>query len=129
MPTSYVEKMAKKHNMTVQQAEEKWSEAKKAAEKQGQGDNYAYITTIFKSMVGEKSSLIASLRQALAADDAKDSVCLDVPLLTRVMEICREEIKDDASLHRFLESIIDASKGKDVLTMDDYDSINPGVSD
>ena len=30
-----------------------WSKAKEAAAKEGKGDNYAYITSIFKSMSGK----------------------------------------------------------------------------
>lgn len=54
MPTPYVKKMAKKHHTTTKQSEGKWADAKKAAEKQGQGDNYAYVTKVYKSMMGEK---------------------------------------------------------------------------
>jgi len=128
MPTPYINKMAKKHGISVDAAEKKWDEAKNAAKKQGQEGNYAYITKIFQSMVGEKASvealLATALTQELAASDAKDVVSLDVPLLTRVMEICREDIKTDADLHRLLEKIIEASKDHEVLTMDQYDSLS-----
>jgi hypothetical protein len=47
---------------------------------------------------------------------------MDVPLLTRIMEVCRESIKSDAELHRLLTRIISASKNG-TLTMDDYNQL------
>lgn len=43
MPNAYVDKFPN--------GEEKWKEAKKKAKDEGKGDNYAYIMSIFKSMV------------------------------------------------------------------------------
>ena len=34
-----------------------------------------------------------------------DSVSLNVPVLIRIMEVCREEIKSDEELHKFAEQI------------------------
>lgn len=54
MPTEYVKKLAKEHNMSLEEAEKKWEEAKKKASEEGTShDYYAYVTTIFKSMMGE----------------------------------------------------------------------------
>jgi hypothetical protein len=55
MPIPYVKKLAKKHGTSIRESEGKWGEAKKAAEKQGKGDNYGYVTQIYKSMMHEKS--------------------------------------------------------------------------
>ncbi len=70
MPTPYVEKLAKKHNMSIGDAETKWSEAKKLAEKEDQGNNYAYITQIFKNLMGEKtaSSVILNAVQRILSN-------------------------------------------------------------
>ena len=51
-----------------------------------------------------------------------DSVSLNVPVLIRIMEVCREEIKSDEELHKFAEQII-AAKDRGVLTMADWDDI------
>jgi hypothetical protein len=51
-----------------------------------------------------------------------DSVTLDVPLLMRIMEVCREEIEDDEELHRFATQIV-AVKDRGVLSMRDWDDI------
>lgn len=56
MPTSYIKKTAKKHHITTGKAEKKWNKAKAIAKKQGQADNYALITGIYKKMIGESLS-------------------------------------------------------------------------
>jgi hypothetical protein len=53
MPTTYVKKLASKHGVSTRKAEQKWAEAKKAAAKEGEGENYAYVTSIFKKMMHE----------------------------------------------------------------------------
>ncbi len=53
MPQAYVNKLAKEHNISTASAESKWKTAKAQAAKQGKSENYAYITTIFKSMMHE----------------------------------------------------------------------------
>lgn len=54
--------------------------------------------------------------------DKKDTVVLDIPLLIRVLELAREDIKTDMDLHRVVERLIDIRK-KGTLTMDDYDFV------
>jgi hypothetical protein len=54
--------------------------------------------------------------------DKKDTVVLDIPLLIRVLELAREDIKSDADLHRVVEKLI-SIRNKGVLTMDDYNTI------
>jgi hypothetical protein len=54
--------------------------------------------------------------------DAVDTVTLDVPLLTRILELAREEVKSDEDLHLVITNIL-AIKNKGVLTMQDYDAI------
>ena len=51
-----------------------------------------------------------------------DHVTLDVPLLIRIMEVCREEIKDDEEIHRFATQIV-AAKDRGVLGIKDWDDI------
>lgn len=67
MPVPYVKKMAKKHKTSVSRAEGLWNDAKKSAEKQGHGDNYSYITGIFKKMIGESYS--GSFKAFLSEND------------------------------------------------------------
>ena len=56
------------------------------------------------------------------SQDSVDTVTLDVPLLTRVLEFVREDLKSDVDLHFVLTNIINI-KNKGVLTMQDYESI------
>ena len=54
--------------------------------------------------------------------DKKDTVTVDIPLLIRLLEHAREDIKSDMDLHRVVEKLIDM-RNKGVLTMSDYDAI------
>lgn len=54
--------------------------------------------------------------------DKKDTVTFDIPLLIRVLELAREDIKSDMDLHRVVERLINM-RDQGMLTMDDYDEI------
>lgn len=54
MPTDMLKKVVDKCNYSMEEAEDKWEEAKKQAKEQDKGDNYGYITSIFKSMLEDK---------------------------------------------------------------------------
>ena len=54
--------------------------------------------------------------------DKKDTVTMDIPLLIRVLELAREDLKTDMDLHRVVEKLIDI-RNKGTLTMDDYDTV------
>lgn len=51
-----------------------------------------------------------------------DHITFDVPLLLRVFELVREEVKSDADLHFVMEKII-SMQNQGILTMDDYEEI------
>lgn len=51
-----------------------------------------------------------------------DIVKLDVPLFIRLLELAREDVKQDADLHDVAEALIVLSQ-EGVATMADYDSI------
>lgn len=55
-------------------------------------------------------------------EDQKDSVTMDIPFLIRVLELVRENVKDDASLHRIVEKLIEI-RDRGTLTMDDYNYV------
>jgi hypothetical protein len=63
----------------------------------------------------------------LEQDDANynpsDRVTLDIPLLMRVLEFSREDVKTDQDLHFVVQNLIDLSAGGGTLTMADYDAI------
>ena len=52
-----------------------------------------------------------------------DVVTMDVPLLIRMMELAREDIKDDATLHHVAKKMIDLAANGDPLTMQHYEEI------
>lgn len=54
--------------------------------------------------------------------DKRDTVVLNIPLLIRVLELAREDIKTDMDLHRVVEKLIKI-RNKGVLTMNDYQTI------
>lgn len=58
MPQAYVSKLAKENNISLQEAEAIWENAKAAAGlgKKDKEPNWALITTIFKRMMHERSS-------------------------------------------------------------------------
>jgi len=63
-----------------------------------------------------------SFKQFIFEADKKDTITFDIPLLIRVLELAREDIKSDMDLHRVVERLIDI-RNKGTLTMDDYDFI------
>lgn len=65
MPTGYVKQQAKKHHTSVGKSEERWRAAKASAKKQGHGEDFAYITGIYKKMMGEDVKNL-SLKQFLS---------------------------------------------------------------
>ena len=57
MPANIIVALSKKHKIPVAKLEKVWDDAVNQAEKQGKGDNYAYITSIFKSMIKGKFNI------------------------------------------------------------------------
>lgn len=54
--------------------------------------------------------------------DRQDVVSFDVPLLIRVFELVREDVKTDEDLHNLVERIL-SMKNLGVLSMDQYEKI------
>lgn len=52
-----------------------------------------------------------------------DIVHLDVPLFIRLLELAREDVKQDADLHDVAEVVIKLSNEGNPVTMADYDKI------
>lgn len=66
---------------------------------------------------------ISAKRKLLAEIEKVDTVVLDIPLVLRLFELCRESIKDDVYLHTLTAALIKLRAKKQVLTMDDYRTI------
>lgn len=54
--------------------------------------------------------------------DKKDTVTFDIPLLIRVLEFAREDLRTDIDLHKMVERLINI-RGKGTLTMNQYGRI------
>ena len=54
--------------------------------------------------------------------DKQDYVSMDIPLLIRLFELVREDVKTDVDLHNVVERII-SLKNKGILSMDQYEQI------
>jgi len=67
----------------------------------------------------EKKSNVKKVQEEA---DAKDTVCMDIPLLIRVLEFTREDMKTDVELHNMVERLIDMRHNVP-LTMEHYDAI------
>jgi hypothetical protein len=76
-----------------------------------------YSTLIHSSLVNPSHPKLKENEQ-----DPIDTVTLDVPLLTRLLELAREDIKSDAELHNVLTRIL-TLKNQGTLGMNHYDEI------
>lgn len=80
--------------------------------------------------VSYEDALLARLEKEAdraANIDKIDTVTMDVPLLIRVFELVREDVKTDMDLHNVVERML-SLKDKGVLTMDDYEAISAAQS-
>lgn len=54
----------------------------------------------------------------------KNIICMDMPLLMRILEEAREGVESDAELHFLVDQILQEQQVKEApLTMDDYANI------
>lgn len=116
MPNAYINKLVKQGKGSKAKLEKKWEDAKAAAAAQGHAEDYGYITSIFQKMAH-----VAGLE--LAANSELNTVCVDVPLFIRLLELARETLKTDEELHDVVEKVLKLTLQKDVLTMKDYPQI------
>ena len=85
---------------------------------------------VVKESVSYEDALLARLEKEAdraANIDKIDTVTMDVPLLIRVFELVREDVKTDMDLHNLVERLL-SLKDKGVLTMDDYETISAAQS-
>jgi hypothetical protein len=61
-------------------------------------------------------------RDMTEAVDKKDTITFDIPLLIRVLEFAREDLKSDINLHKMVERLL-SIRGRGVLTMNEYGRI------
>lgn len=53
MPTTYIKKLSAQGKGSLKDLESKWKKAKSIAKEEGKEEDFAYITGIFKNMIGE----------------------------------------------------------------------------
>ena len=85
---------------------------------------------VVKESISYEDALLAKLEKqadTMHNPDKKDSVSMDVPLLIRVFELVREDVKTDADLHNLVERLL-SLKDKGTLTMADYETISSAHS-
>jgi hypothetical protein len=75
-----------------------------------------YSTIIHSSLVNPAKPKLKETQ------DPVDTVTMDVPLLTKILELAREEIKSDTELHDLISKLVEM-KNQGVLTMDQYDQL------
>jgi hypothetical protein len=120
MPQAYITKLAKKHGISISTAERRWNKAKSQAAKEGQDEDYAYVTGIFKKMMKENvlTSIISNLKEKAEVSQA------DVEKSTIDKKLDHKEIhghdemgdesdkKADKKLAKELAADIDKKKGE-----------------
>lgn len=115
MPTPFIKKLAREGKASIAELEKKWEEAKKAAASSGHAKDYGYIMNIFKKMAG-----------VTAGTEGIDTITVDVPLFLRLLELSREDLKDDVQIHEVTDRCLKLASEKEVLTIEDYPAIWPG---
>lgn len=146
MPTSLVKKVADKCNMGESEVEDIWEKAKAKAEDQGHEEDWGYITSIFKSMVGDDCkeamgwnkneskhkggyNIMANTNKVLDRIDAllregKDEDKIDKSKVKEALIKTAREIFDDVDEDK-IDKIVDAAIEK---AKDTEDAIGIGQS-
>jgi hypothetical protein len=96
------------------------------------GINPKYVTKDMKISHSKSGEFIKWKRDHMFEElqteetDKKDIVCFDIPLLIRVLEYTREDVKTDVELHNMVERLINMRETYP-LTMKDYDAITSSM--
>lgn len=80
---------------------------------------------VVKESLSYEDALLAKLEReadTMSDTDKKDKVTFDIPLLIRVFELVREDVKTDMDLHNLVERLL-ALKDQGTLTMAHYEKI------
>jgi len=119
VPNCVPEEVEQIEEKNVPTSPEKWARAKAAAK-----SKFAVYPSAYANGWASKKykAMGGGWKSVSEATDNKDQVILDIPLLIRVLELAREDIKTDMDLHRVVEKLI-SIRNKGTLTMDDYNTI------
>jgi hypothetical protein len=56
------------------------------------------------------------------ATDKRDAISIDIPLMIRLLELAREDVRTDVELHKIVERLI-SIRNKGILNMNHYSYI------
>ena len=85
---------------------------------------------VVRESISYEDALLARLEKEAdraANVDKIDTVTLDIPLLIRVFELVREDVKTDMDLHNLVERLL-SIKDKGTLTLADYETVSAAQS-
>jgi hypothetical protein len=85
---------------------------------------------VMQESLSYEDALLAKLEKeanTMSSTDDKDTVTFDIPLLIRVFELVREDVKTDMDLHNLVERLL-SLKNNGTLTMADYEKISSAQS-
>lgn len=84
---------------------------------------YDYLQAAYGYLDGqEKTAAIDSMMNE-NEEDVVDTVTLDIPLFIRMLEYAKEDAQTDMDLHDVAEKAIALNKSKEMLSMEDYNTI------
>jgi hypothetical protein len=85
---------------------------------------YDYLQAAYGYLDGEeKTAAIDSMMNENEEGDVVDTVTLDIPLFIRMLEYAKEDAQTDMDLHDAAEKAIALNKSKEMLSMEDYNTI------
>ena len=85
---------------------------------------YDYLQAAYGYLDGEeKTAAIDSMMNENEEEDVVDTVTLDIPLFIRMLEYAKEDAQTDMDLHDVAEKAIALNKSKEMLSMEDYNTI------
>lgn len=79
----------------------------------------------YSTLISSKMVTLSQPKIVKENTDATDHVTVDIPLLIRLFELVREDVKSDVAVHNVVEKMI-SMKNNGVLTMNDYEEIASG---
>ena len=85
---------------------------------------YDYLQGAYGYLDGEENTAaIDYMMNENEEEDVVDTVTLDIPLFIRMLEYAKEDAQTDMDLHDVAEKAIVINKSKEMLSMEDYNTI------
>ena len=84
---------------------------------------YDYLQAAYGYLDGEEKTAAIDSMMNEEEEDVVDTVTLDIPLFIRMLEYAKEDAQTDMDLHDVAEKAIALNKSKEMLSMEDYNTI------